>query len=349
MLQSVQYLRGLAALMVVLHHLLLPTSLGLPFSVPMNIGASGVDMFFVISGFVIAYTHARASYGPAYFLYRRVIRVAPLYWILTGVGVSLHLGLGLFSTWVVTPATVTQSLLFLPFPNPTQPDTIFPLLEPGWTLIYEMFFYALFTLAILLAHDRAVWALTVVLLALVGVGLLVPEGSTLVSTYTDPLLLEFVAGMLIARWLVGRDGAPPSPRLAWLLIPGLAGWAASAAWTEAETVRSLAWGLPATLVLLSVIVLEHGSRIPQLRWLHEVGDASYSIYLTHIFTLAGLHKVWGALNLSNAGWPTYLVFLITGLTLSTAVGMACYHLLERPVLHGLRRVWRPHQPAVAGK
>jgi len=348
-MHSIQYLRGIAALLVVFHHLLLPSAVGLPFDGHVEVGASGVDIFFVISGFVIAYTHARSSYSPAYFLYRRVIRVVPLYWVLTAFGIAVHLGLGFFSSWVVSPATVVHSFLFLPYPNPTQPSTIFPLIEPGWTLIYEMFFYAVFTTAILVARGRAVLLAAAVMLTLVGVGLAVPPGPTAAATYTDPLLLEFTAGMLIARWLVVRDHAPASPHLAWLLVPALAGWGASAFWAEAPAYRAFVWGGPAILIVFSAIVLETTTRIPRIRWMHEIGDASYSIYLTHLFTLAVLTKAWGILGLSNTGWPLFLVYFAAGTLLSTVVGIGSYRLIERPLLHALRALWRPGRAAAGAE
>ena len=146
----IQYLRGIAALMVVWHH----SSSQIPALnrfFPGSSGAHGVDLFFVISGFIMAVTTTGAGLTPLQFLRRRVVRVVPLYWILTLAMVGLALvAPSLFRTLKVTADTLVQSLLFIPHFSTSFTDKAWPLLVPGWTLNYEMYFYVILAVILLL-------------------------------------------------------------------------------------------------------------------------------------------------------------------------------------------------------
>src|SRR5258708_26611358 len=187
---GVQYLRGIAAMLVVLHHLYFDNT---------QLGPFGVKIFFVISGFVMWFTTAGVNVSPLSFWRRRLVRIVPLYWFF----LSLLVGIGLspphyLKSTEITPGTVVKSFLFIPHFHAVQ-KVIAPILIPGWSLNYEMFFYFIFGIALLI-ESLAFRAITigVVLWSLVLLGLsLSPEGAA-AATYTSPNLLLFFDGIILA-------------------------------------------------------------------------------------------------------------------------------------------------------
>lgn len=279
----IQYLRGVAALMVVWHHARgqLP---GLSLLLPNGFGAHGVDLFFAISGFIMVLTTEGKATTPWQFFKRRVVRVVPLYWLVTFTLVALILvAPNLLTTVKPTPDTTLMSLLFIPHLSAGNPGMAWPILVPGWTLNYEMFFYALFALS--LFAPKSLLLLLSMLSALVGFGwLLGPFEEPMLKTYTSPLLLEFAGGAILGR--------------AWIASPP--NW------------RWLQW--------------RHAT-------LKALGDASYSIYLTHLFTLAAIRMVWLRIDQEPSERIHGLIFMPLALLICAVVGWAIYRTIETPLLN----------------
>ena len=193
-LLSVQMLRALAAAMVVLHHIQLNLALGfgLPEALPnLAVGSAGVDIFFGISGFVMVISSDRLFARPGAaktFITRRLIRIVPLYWAVTSIYV-VALGGG------YTLAHTLASYLFVPFPGPG--GVMQPVHVVGWTLNYEMFFYALFALAIALPRRRAVCVLTVAMIVFVAAGKILPSAIDALAFWSRPIMLNFVLGLAL--------------------------------------------------------------------------------------------------------------------------------------------------------
>ena len=142
---TLQYLRALAALAVVALHGANRVADALPAALAsvLALGHAGVDLFFVISGFIMWSIARDAAISPATFLARRIIRVAPPYWIATLVWVGLVSAIGY--DWITVTAEHTfLSLGFVPHFSPTFWDRVWPVVMPDWTLNYEMFFYLVF-------------------------------------------------------------------------------------------------------------------------------------------------------------------------------------------------------------
>jgi exopolysaccharide production protein ExoZ len=336
---SIQYLRGLAALGVLLFHS--SQRAGEAFGA----GAAGVDVFFVISGFIMWTVSARKATGPGDFLLRRAGRIAPLYWTVTLLVVGLDLlRPSLFPNMRLNLPHVIQSLLFLPHRDPT--GAIAPVIVPGWTLNYEAFFYGVFALTLLLPPGRRAWSLTAALGGLCLVGLFLPRGRwAVIDTYCDPLILEFVAGAWLAK--AAADGRLGGLREACAAIVGglviLAAVAVSGAAVEGWA-RLLCWGLPALLIVWGALSLEGAGRLPAIRPLKLLGDASYSIYLAHGLALSLAFKLIGGLDLP------FLASVALAAPFGVLAGLACYGLLERPLLavfHGRRRASASGRPAAA--
>jgi exopolysaccharide production protein ExoZ len=326
---SIQYLRGFAALAVVLYHA--SQRAGPTFGA----GAAGVDVFFVISGFIMWTISARRATGPGDFLLRRAGRIVPLYWTVTLLVVGLDLVRpSTFPNMRLDAPHVILSLLFLPHRDPT--GDIAPVIVPGWTLNYEAFFYAVFALTLLLPAGRRVWTLTAALGGLCLLGLFLPHGRwAVVDTYCDPLVLEFVAGAWLARAAAaGRLGGSTAAVAA--IAAGLAILTAVAI-TGADArgwARLLYWGLPALLIVWGALSLEGAGRAPVLPALKLLGDASYSTYLAHGLALSLAFKLMEGRALTPAAE------IALAAPFAVLVGLACHVLVERPLLvlfHGRRR------------
>jgi exopolysaccharide production protein ExoZ len=299
-LAPIEALRGLAALLVVAGHILI--QLGEEFGTIVLPLGYGCDLFFVISGFIMAYIEPR---NPAEFLKRRAFRIVPLYWIATAAAIA---GL-LLSGENVGLGEAIASFAFVPLS-----ENWLPVLPVGWTLNYEVLFYVLFAACLVLPAYR--------LTVLVGVlGLMVAAGLAFelpgpLEFLLNPVLLEFAAGVGIAA-LFKRVGSLAS----WPLFAAFAGSGALLFVFLPDGARLLKAGLPAVL-MVGATVLFLPSRYTLPGWVVGTGTVSYSLYLTHPFTL----KLTAPLM--SAG-PLLYFPLSIGACL--VVACAVYFLVERSI------------------
>lgn len=287
-LLGLQILRFIAAFSVVLFHI--GSGYQIEFGNDVNpfvFGASGVDVFFVLSGFIIAMTTDPAR-GTWHFCRRRLVRVVPLYWILT-IGIAV-IGLAipsLLNSTIVTAEALFKSLFFIPYEK--QSGAIQPLLFLGWTLNYEMFFYAIYAVCLLIGLRSPLAPMTVVVLLVIA-GQLFPFDSIPWRFYSNPIMIEFALGvgiyLIYARqphWFVGRT----------MFLAG----AAAALYILLRLSPSVPWlvasGLPAALLVAAFVNVMPGHS----RWLSLFalfGNASYSLYLSHPYIIQVLSKVFPA-------------------------------------------------------
>ena len=339
----IQYLRGIAALMVAWHHGINQIA-GLEEHFPLRFGTSGVDLFFVISGFIMVMTTAGKHVTPGFFMARRIVRVVPLYWVLTLALAAVVLAApSIFRTTLLTSASLAQSLLFIPHLSPSHAGMVWPILVPGWTLNYEMFFYLVFAASLAFRHRLAVLVAT--LTALVAAGyVLGPFTSPIARTYTDPILLEFVAGAVIGHlWLAGR-----------LKLPMLASISGAVIGAALLVLRDAAPLASYTQLLGAVLVVIGSLNMSRLEWqsgmLRALGDASYSIYLTHVFTLGAWRWVWAKSHLDTGRLPLAVLFMALALLLCSIVGWLVFRWVETPLLAGMNsraRTWLAGRDATA--
>lgn len=324
---AVQYLRAVAALMVVWHHAAGQVP-GMAAFVPSSFGTSGVDLFFAISGFIMVVTTSGKPVGALEFWRRRIVRVVPLYWLLTlAMVMAALLAPALFKTLKVEPATLLQSLFFVPHFSRSFPDQAWPLLVPGWTLNFEMFFYACFGAALLLPVWLRLVVLTAGLVLAVAAGSVAgPFASAAARTYTHPMLLEFAVGMWIGvAWLHRRLQFPFVAALA-MLVTG----SALLVSRELPGPAYLAQIAGAGLVLAGA--LHERFAAWHLRVWHAIGDSSYSLYLTHVFTLGAMRVVWSRFFEDAPGAGATAAFMVAALAACAAVGWLSYRWLEQPLL-----------------
>lgn len=335
--RSIQYLRGVAAFGVLIYHAV--DRAGGAFGV----GAAGVDVFFVISGFIMWVVTCRKPPSPGQFLLRRVERIVPLYWMTTlGVAAIAVLVPAAFPAMHPTLPHLMQSLLFVPHRDDS--GLIAPLIVPGWTLNYEMFFYLLFAAALLAPAKLRAWLLSAALIGLVAVRPLGDAHNPLWATYTNPLLLEFGAGVWLGQcWSQDRL---PGRGLAWLMVAlGFAGFAATAVTgVDVEPARILYWGLPALLIVTGAVALERHGPIPNWRPLQALGDASYSVYLVHGLAISAAFR---ALQIVHLTAPAVVLPVAVGA--GVVAGLLTYRLVEKPLMKLFKTgmgARRPKAPAL---
>jgi exopolysaccharide production protein ExoZ len=320
-LYSIQYLRALAALAVVVFH-----AVGLRHGSTFEVGAAGVDIFFVISGFVMWSTTSANPQSPREFFIRRLARVAPMYWILTLLLITAALAVpGAFPRLKLEPLHTLASLMFVPARSPVS-GQLWPVLVQGWTLNYEMFFYAIFALALLLPEKARIMSMLALFSALVLAGLSLDGTSPLFLVYTDQIMLEFMAGIWLAR--LHERGHWGSRKLGYVLFgAGVLGYGLVAV-TGVAHPRLIVWGGPAFLVVAGLLAIELNGGIFRSRWAALTGDASYSIYLTHGIIISLLGKFGAALA------PSVLFALC--LSMSVATGITVWWIVERPLTRAIQ-------------
>jgi exopolysaccharide production protein ExoZ len=321
----IQWLRGVAAMMVVWQHCLAftPLSSAMKFT---NAGVSGVDLFFVISGFIMVATTSGRSMSPIEFMTRRVIRLVPIYWAAT-ILLAICISTGIaFRTDHVTLPAVLKSLFFIPYVSLKGNGQIWPVLGQGWTLNYEMFFYVVFALT-LLVRNRLFALVTVFVLLVLAGAYFGPFKNPIALTYTSPLLLEFVMGAVIGT-LWSHGWRPSLEASLTFICLGIFSFALHDYTAE----------IPSQLVGASLLVagsLNEAFGAIKARILTLLGDASYSIYITHVFTIMSLHVFWKRFGME----PPFIIMFVA----APAVGIIIFRIVEYPMTRWLQNMWRQHR------
>lgn len=334
---TIQALRALAATMVVVHHLLtvIEGSSWRQSGHQWMGGTTGVDIFFVISGFVMM-TSSRSlprAHAARAFLLRRFQRIAPPYWALTTLKVLLLLAVpaismkGLGSHW-----HIVASYLFLPAANG---GDNFPVLIAGWTLTFEMLFYLLFAAALVFRarfRVQLISFLACMICTVAAGGVLIHPGGPALLTVFDPIVLEFLYGVILG-YAVLANRLPRGSICLGLLVFGYVSllWLAP---YQSLWLRPIASGLPAFAVVTGAVGLEKYLRSRTPRWVTELGNSSYSLYLTHgllmPFFAAILKKIQLTRNLAA------LLFLVLGTLACLAIGELFYRWFELPMMRFFR-------------
>jgi exopolysaccharide production protein ExoZ len=315
---SVQYLRGIAALLVVIYHASLKYGQATGSSAVWSFGQSGVDLFFIVSGFIMSYTTSTRETSGLAFFRARLVRILPLYWSLSLVALAVFIAAPQFVNSSGGTTNVLHSFTLFPVGEKL-------LIQNGWTLSYEFWFYIVFALALATGRDRRLRRTSVALLALVAAGFLLPYKNAALEVATDPLLLEFVMGMAAFVYITY---APQKTAVNIMFL--IAGAALLTFFSEGDYVhyRVVCYGLPFMLVFGGLVGFERVLRnVPSTimtRLLRALGDSSYSLYLVHPFALSFVAICFRKLHLHM---PAALFFM--SLVISACVaGYLCYVLAE---------------------
>jgi peptidoglycan/LPS O-acetylase OafA/YrhL len=330
-LRNVQILRFIAAAGVLTSH---TADLLIPHDSPIwrVEWTSGVDIFFVISGFIMAYLtvgcfgDARAAGS---FLARRAIRIAPSYWFFTTlmVGAVLVFPSHVQHSSVTAPQLVT-SYGFVPWPRAD--GRLNPILSQGWTLNYEAFFYVAFALA--MPSRRGLLWLACLFALLAAAHPWIPPRLFVLRFWSDPIILEFLAG--IGLGLLFAQGRRLPFRASALLCGAALILFVAPSWVHPGSFhRVLTRGIPATLLAAAFILGPEPTRPGAVRRaLVRLGDASYTLYLSHTLTINAVILLW-----RRAGIGPPWVGLFVGMAAAIAIALLLYQWLERPMTERLQR------------
>lgn len=333
-IRNIQVLRAVAALLVVFVHL---NKLLLTVGVP-SFGGGGVDVFFVISGFIMVYTTSNRDVTPGSFMADRITRIVPIYWLVT---------LAVFAVALVLPSVLqatkadwgelVESLLFIPFSKAN--GLIQPVLFVGWTLNYEMFFYLLFALGLACPPRFGRLGVIAHLMLLVGAGSIIHPVGVLGQFYTGIIMLDFALGMFVGMIYPRIPHTVPLALKAFVALIVCVGLFAVVVVPvlHPSLPSFLSSGIPAFLVVTGALALERWNWSLRSRLLLLLGNASYAIYLTHPFVTQVFQKIGDRLP----GNRVAAVALIgTALVCVCCVGVLVYRCLEQPMLRALRRLLR---------
>ncbi len=323
-LVSIQYLRAAAALAVVAYHALQWCDGGF------DVGRAGVDVFFVISGVIMWRVTAGRAVSPLRFLWRRITRIAPLYWLATLL-VAVIAPLWPAFLPEVRPGLrhLLLSLAFIPHLDPR--GLPFPTLPPGWTLDYEMIFYSIVAFALAFPERTRAGLAMALLASLVVIGFLFPQSAYFMGA--NPMLLQFAAGIGVGV-LLSRGRLPSRAWGFGLLLAALLIWTlVQVGGLFTELWRPLLWGVPAVLTVTGALAIETGGSGAAPRGsfhglMMRVGDASFAIYLVHLPATAVLAH--------TLGYDRPWLFLPLALAVSILAGFATRAWVEKPLLAALR-------------
>ncbi len=338
-LLTLQVTRGVAANLVVFSHLY---TVGAKYTGADILpafsfyGIAGVDIFFVLSGFIMVAVAGKPT-GAIQFLWRRAARIYPAYWLVSLLVLATSLAQ---PTWVNSlvagPISLWRSFLLVP-------DSTLPLLAVGWTLIHEVYFYLVFAILLALRIPIPVgllgWGL--VLLMVTALGGDYVASFPLGRVWTNPLTAEFMMGAAIGVLYDHKNmrGA------AWAGATGLAMRATSIVFaapalslannTHLDAWRVVLFGIPAALIVYWLAALEQSTVRMPAKLLVALGDWSYATYLTHVLVLSALGRIIH--TLAPSGALSSLVLFVVGVPAANLAGAIMFRFFERPTLGMLYR------------
>ena len=367
-LHTIQALRAVAALLVLVYHtraieMDAIARKGLNeapmLSTFVQNGFSGVDFFFVISGFIMIYVTGKvqprlATAGA--FLFARAARIYPLWWLFAAIMTAyffLAYGGVPFGAETLEDGSRMMrenSALHLIYSYALLPQLTVPIHGVGWTLVHEMHFYIGFALLILLPRrflplGLAGWAAIILLGTLTG--LQQPTATDYISLLLHPLSLEFLGGCAAALLICsGRRFKPMT-----VLVVGLIAFVAALYLQPYPTDFTLGWGrvlffgIPSILIVYGAAALEAEDRVRVPRSFVVLGDWSYALYLGHTLVLSGLRRIFDALaarlqgtfledvfTIGAPGILDNLLFYIVGAVGSIVFAGLVFRLFEKPAM-----------------
>jgi peptidoglycan/LPS O-acetylase OafA/YrhL len=341
-LQLIQMLRGVASMLVVLLHITVNFSdaLGKPFLFDIfKFGGSGVDIFFVLSGFIITYSNVNILSKPnavTSFLKRRFIRIFPIYWITITFFLIIQVVFFSFykTHFVFSVGNVLQTYLLLP--EHIMVNGV------SWSLTNELFFYLLFTLAIIIAKRRIVIIMACIyFLVLLYLGVS-GYGDGVENNYFKLLLFPMNIEFLMGAAIVLLVKKVPVSWVYPLLISGIALFVFGAVCTNRSLSffsngmgRVLFFGMPSFLIILSLVKFELYKNVQLKSIFLQLGDASYSIYLVHLPLVAAFYRILAKMQLNNS---VVLYILSIGLFAGVCIlGIVVYNKVEKPLIKKLNK------------
>jgi exopolysaccharide production protein ExoZ len=308
---SIQSLRGIAALMVMIFHL----------NNNFTVGATGVEIFFVISGFIMGTIGLKE--GAIDFLLKRTVRIIPLYWIVTLAICALSLVPGAFSNFKFDWNTLSKSLFFIPYYDQT--GHIWPLVVQGWTLNLEIVFYLIFAIGL---WTRRPFLACFVTLSIMGLLSAASWRGAIPNFYFTTSWFEFLAGLALSQmWRFIPKWSSPA-----LIVVGITGLGTTQFFKfDAVPVQELFWGFCATSLVAGTVVVEQKIGWPTImKPFERIGDWSFSLYLLHTFPIHAMYKIFGLTIFSAVG--AALISLIASCVSFNVIEKKFGHFLRKNLL-----------------
>jgi len=338
--QSIQIMRGIASILVVLLHISIKwKQFGNSAFEEVPVGGSGVDLFFIISGYIMCFSTDGRQLNFFRFMGLRIRRIMPFYWLTTTVGLAVFL----YNPGLVNSSGGETSIWasYVLFPTGAK-----YLNANGWTLSFEFFFYLIFAVFIYKGTDKAMRYSSIILLILVALGpFFMMDGFTL-NFLTNNMYLEFVMGMGCfylfnrkeVRFATGYGVALCLLAVLALLAEQLAHVAQPQVW------RGFCWGIPMLFLFAGLLSMEGpirraSSNIKSL--FLGIGNSSYSLYLIHPFALSGLARLLKHFDaVSNP-----MLFVVALLIPTLILGHLAWLYIERPLTASVKKLRVSKAPA----
>lgn len=324
---SIQTLRGITALFIVLEHIRF-----------LSCGAFGVDIFFCISGFMIMFSTHKST---EFFLRKRLIRIVPLYYLMTiGTFLLLLIFPGMFAQTKADPVFLIKSLLFVPFD--IGGGILQPLMRIGWTINCEIFFYVLFLIALKISHKYRGLICSGLLALLVVLAAVLPVDFAPLTFYGAPVMLEFIFGIISYYIAVGLyrlhcKNSLPKFLLSLCIIVSVGLFLTLMITKPMVNIlgfrRPFIWGIPAFLLVLSIFII--GLFIQKMPAIFvRLGDISFSLYLMHYYPVMLLDR---AIFDFSACTPFTLFGTAVAIAISVILALICYEIVENRFTRWLRQ------------
>ena len=344
-LYSIQIIRAIAAFMVVVHHMFLFSVENGLTRIKYEFGAIGVDIFFVISGFVIFLSISNKKHSISSsidFIKNRVMRIYPMYWIVT----MLYMFHPAFMNFnMLGTSSIVKSMMLIPMHHIN--NWVTPFVMQGWTLYFELYFYITAgLLLIMLDGRRTVNAIGIIFLLLILLGNSIDKSNAAVSVATNPLVAEFILGLTVGKIYIRKASATN--------LEGVALLGASVVWLllakryylgdmdysmMPPSTRVLAWGVPSALIVLGLLVVEMANR-GMARWKSRVvlmgGDISYSVYLTH-YAVFKLFSGAALMAWASGSVVGKIALMVMWIVITIVVSIVAYWFVERPLMNFVKK------------
>lgn len=331
-LRSIQWLRGIAALQVIVYHAVANmgkydahTAAG----IALHVTPWGVDLFFVISGFIMVFVtkgHSGSVKDTLFFWERRILRIVPLYWLVTSVKIVAALAAPHLTDYRPTLDHAIASYFFIPWIDAY--GRAMPPLYLGWTLNYEMYFYVVLGFILLLPQRLFMVILGIWAIGSIALGVVSGVSSPILKLMTGPNLLEFLLGAVIGwLWIKGR--VVPARLAVPLLALGIA-LMLGVDLLDIHAHNAVKFGVPSALIVASALSIER-HRVFDFNWRVPLmlGDASYSLYLSNPFALTAMIVLFSIDDMYAHVPPGLLAML--EIVVASLVGIMVFRLIEHPL------------------
>jgi exopolysaccharide production protein ExoZ len=332
---GIQALRFVAASLVVVEHLFgnivkawgYPSNLSIP-----PIGFIGVIVFFGISGFIMVTSQYDTFGKPGRaigFFWRRVLRILPLYAIATTLQFINKRNFSDDYNFL----NYAKALLFIPYIG--EKNLYLPVLGQGWTLNFEMYFYLVFAISLMLSRASGLVLSIFIFAATAAAQPFVSQLNEVVAFYANFILLFFVCGMLVAvacRYLHWHTSSPFIPLATWAVV------LAAGMWINLEQSSYVRFSYNFFMVLICIwvaVAYEPLQQTKVTRLAERLGDASYSTYLFHGFML-GVLKVLSN-RIEEGDWFKAVIMALFAVILANMIGLIVYRFVEHPISRLLKR------------